>query len=151
MLVGSIQFLKGFEDSQRNDSGISSTGIVSSSPEPKVLNVIDTIKETSKAPASSEKVETENTSENEHSTASQRELEIRIAATSTPSEKARSETRTPSASSEAINLLSPENGGHIIVADNKNWWPKTIDGDEKHWEYLGIGVDNHWAVLWIQG
>ena len=44
-----------------------------------------------------------------------------------------------------INLLVAENGGHVIVATNDRW-PYTIDGDEKNWQYIDIGVTGSWAV-----
>lgn len=44
-----------------------------------------------------------------------------------------------------INLLAAENGGHVIVATNDRW-PYTIDGDEKNWQYIDIGVTGSWAV-----
>jgi TIR domain len=40
-----------------------------------------------------------------------------------------------------VNLLSPENGGQVLVATNDRW-RYTIDGDEKNWQYL----DDGWAV-----
>lgn len=144
LAIASSQFLKGSEDSQR--SGSSAIGVVTPPPANNMLNVVDTIKEASKAPTNSERAQTENTVDNERSTVSQQKPEIRVATSNATSEKARNEIRIPSASSGVINLLSPENGGHIIVADNSTYWPKTIDGDEKHWEYLGIGVDDRWAV-----
>ena len=54
---------------------------------------------------------------------------------------------TPSAQSQSavINLLSPENGGHVIVATNDRW-RYTIDGDEKIWQYIDVGVLGSWAV-----
>src|SRR4030095_10251340 len=48
-------------------------------------------------------------------------------------------TRIPSASSAVINLLSPENGGQIIVADTKDW-SYTIDGNDKSYGYIGQWV-----------
>lgn len=51
---------------------------------------------------------------------------------------------TPSSTS-AINLLSSENGGHIIVATNDRW-RYAIDGDENNWEYIDSGVFGGWAV-----
>ena len=47
--------------------------------------------------------------------------------------------------SSVINLLSPENGGQVIVATNDQW-RYTIDGDEKNWRYIDIGVLGGWAV-----
>jgi hypothetical protein len=47
--------------------------------------------------------------------------------------------------SSVINLFSPENGGQIIVATNDQW-RYTIDGDEKNWRYIDIGVLGSWAV-----
>ena len=47
--------------------------------------------------------------------------------------------------SSVINLLSPENGGQVIVATNDQW-RYTIDGDEKNWRYIDIGVLGSWAV-----
>jgi hypothetical protein len=47
--------------------------------------------------------------------------------------------------SSAMNLLSAENGGHVIVATNDRW-PYAIDGDEKNWQYIDIGVVGSWAV-----
>jgi hypothetical protein len=44
-----------------------------------------------------------------------------------------------------MNLLAAENGGHVIVATNDRW-PYTIDGDEKNWQYIDIGVTGSWAV-----
>jgi hypothetical protein len=45
----------------------------------------------------------------------------------------------------AINLLSQENGGHVIAATNDRW-VYTIDGDEKNWQYLDVGLVGAWAV-----
>ncbi len=142
LLVGSILFLKSLEDSQMSGSKTSPTMMVTPASERKVGHAVDT----SQVPASGETAETEGTAANEPSTANQRELELRVAVSSSARGNTRSETRTPSASSGAINLLAQENGGHILVADNNHYWPKTIDGDEKKWEYLGIGVEGHWAV-----
>jgi hypothetical protein len=47
--------------------------------------------------------------------------------------------------SSVINLLSPENGGQVIVATNDRW-RYTIDGDEKNWQYIDVGVLGSWAV-----
>ena len=47
--------------------------------------------------------------------------------------------------SSVINLLSAENGGHVIVATNDRWL-YAIDGDEKNWQYIDIGVVGSWAV-----
>jgi TIR domain len=51
---------------------------------------------------------------------------------------------TPSRSS-VMNVLSAENGGHVVVATNDRW-PYAIDGDEKNWQYIDIGVAGSWAV-----
>jgi hypothetical protein len=45
----------------------------------------------------------------------------------------------------AINLLSQENGGHVVAATNDRW-VYTIDGDEKNWQYLDVGLVGAWAV-----
>lgn len=140
LALASIQFFQESRDSQGNGSGPSPTRVNTSSTK---SNAVDPVKKTSPDPPSTKRAETGNTIGNEPSTVSQREPESRITASSAT---AKSESRTASAGSETINLLSSENGGHIIVADNREWWPKTIDGDEKRWEYLGIGVDNHWVV-----
>jgi hypothetical protein len=47
--------------------------------------------------------------------------------------------------SSVMNLLSAENGGHVIVATNDQWL-YAIDGDEKNWQYIDIGVVGSWAV-----
>jgi hypothetical protein len=47
--------------------------------------------------------------------------------------------------SSVINLVSAENGGHVIVGSNDRW-SYTIDGDEKNWQYIDIGVLGSWAV-----
>jgi hypothetical protein len=47
--------------------------------------------------------------------------------------------------SSVLNLLSAENGGHVVVATNDRW-PYAIDGDEKNWQYIDIGVTGSWAV-----
>jgi hypothetical protein len=47
--------------------------------------------------------------------------------------------------SSVINLFSPENGGQVIVATNDQW-RYTIDGDEKNWRYIDVGVLGSWAV-----
>ena len=54
---------------------------------------------------------------------------------------------TPSTQSQSsgINLLSPENGGHVIVATNDRW-RYAIDGDEKNSQYIDVGVLGSWAV-----
>jgi TIR domain len=53
----------------------------------------------------------------------------------------------PSAQSQssAINLLSPENGGQVIVATNERWH-FAIDGDEKNWQYIDAVPFGGWAV-----
>jgi hypothetical protein len=53
----------------------------------------------------------------------------------------------PSAQSRSsvMNVLSAENGGHVVVATNDRW-PYAIDGDEKNWQYIDIGVAGSWAV-----
>jgi hypothetical protein len=48
--------------------------------------------------------------------------------------------------SPVINLLSAEYGGHVVVATNDSW-RQTIDGDEKSWQYIDIGVAGSWAVF----
>jgi hypothetical protein len=60
-------------------------------------------------------------------------------ATPTAASEKPGDKRMPSASPAVFNLLSPENGGHLIVADNKNW-SYTIDGEDS-WGYIG-----EWAV-----
>jgi hypothetical protein len=47
--------------------------------------------------------------------------------------------------STVINLLSAENGGHLVAATNDQW-RSAIDGDEKSWQYIDIGVVGSWAV-----
>ena len=47
--------------------------------------------------------------------------------------------------SSVMNVLSAENGGHVVVATNDRW-PYAIDGDEKNWQYIDIGVVGSWAV-----
>jgi len=47
--------------------------------------------------------------------------------------------------SSVLNLLSAENGGHVVVATNDQW-PYAIDGDEKNWHYIDVGVTGSWAV-----
>lgn len=47
--------------------------------------------------------------------------------------------------SSVMNLLAAENGGHVVVATNDRW-PYAIDGDEKNWQYIDIGVVGSWAV-----
>lgn len=47
--------------------------------------------------------------------------------------------------SSVMNLLCAENGGHVIVATNDRWL-YAIDGDEKNWQYIDIGVVGSWAV-----
>jgi hypothetical protein len=49
------------------------------------------------------------------------------------------------ASAAVMNLLAAENGGHVVAATNDRW-PYTIDGDEKNWQYIDIGVTGSWAV-----
>lgn len=49
------------------------------------------------------------------------------------------------ASAAVVNLLAAENGGHVVAATNDRW-PYTIDGDEKTWQYIDIGVTGSWAV-----
>ncbi|HEY7316916.1 MAG TPA: TIR domain-containing protein [Candidatus Binatia bacterium] len=53
--------------------------------------------------------------------------------------------RSAQAPTSATNLLSAENGGHVIVGTNDQW-VSTIDGDEKNWQYIDIGVVGSWAV-----
>ena len=54
---------------------------------------------------------------------------------------------TPSTQSQSsvINLLSPENGGQVIVATNERWH-YAIDGDEKNWHYIDAVPFGGWAV-----
>lgn len=52
---------------------------------------------------------------------------------------------SPTPAQSATNLLSAENGGHVVVATNDRW-PYAIDGDEKNWQYIDIGVVGSWAV-----
>ena len=47
--------------------------------------------------------------------------------------------------SSVMNLLSAENGGHVVAATNDQW-SSAIDGDEKNWHYIDIGVVGSWAV-----
>jgi TIR domain len=47
--------------------------------------------------------------------------------------------------SSATNLLAAENGGHVVAATNDRW-PYAIDGDEKNWQYIDVGVAGSWAV-----
>jgi hypothetical protein len=47
--------------------------------------------------------------------------------------------------SSLMNVLSTENGGHVVAATNDRW-PYAIDGDEKNWHYIDIGVAGSWAV-----
>lgn len=47
--------------------------------------------------------------------------------------------------SSVMNVLSAENGGHVVVATNDQW-SYAIDGDEKNWQYIDIGVVGSWAV-----
>jgi TIR domain len=47
--------------------------------------------------------------------------------------------------SSIINLLSPENGGHVIVATNEQW-RSAIDGNETTWQYIDVGIVGSWAV-----
>jgi hypothetical protein len=47
--------------------------------------------------------------------------------------------------SSVMNVLSAENGGHVVVATNDRW-AYAIDGDEKNWQYIDIGVAGSWAV-----
>ena len=47
--------------------------------------------------------------------------------------------------SSATNLLAAENGGHVVAATNDRW-PYAIDGDEKNWQYIDVGVAGAWAV-----
>ena len=49
------------------------------------------------------------------------------------------------AQSAGMNLLAAENGGHVVVATNDRWL-YAIDGDEKNWQYIDIGVAGSWAV-----
>ena len=43
------------------------------------------------------------------------------------------------------NLLSSENGGHVVAATN-DAWRYAVDGDERNWHYIDIGVTGSWAV-----
>ena len=54
---------------------------------------------------------------------------------------------TPSTQSQSspINLLSPGNGGQIIVATNDQW-RYAIDGDENNWRYIDAVPFGGWAV-----
>jgi hypothetical protein len=61
--------------------------------------------------------------------------------------KATSPTKSQSS---VINLLSPENGGQVIVATNDRW-RYTIDGDEQNWRYIDEGFFGGWAVYGFRG
>ena len=65
-------------------------------------------------------------------------LEDRAASVAKPSPSTKSQ-------SSVINLLSPENDGHVIAATNDQW-PSTIDGNEKTWVYVDVGSVGSWAV-----
>lgn len=62
-----------------------------------------------------------------------------------PADSLAKPARSAQASAAMMNLLVAENGGHVIVATNDRW-PYTIDGDEKNWQYIDIGVTGSWAV-----
>jgi TIR domain-containing protein len=62
-----------------------------------------------------------------------------------PADSLAKPARSAQESAAAMNLLVAENGGHVIVATNDRW-PYTIDGDEKNWQYIDIGVTGSWAV-----
>jgi TIR domain len=47
--------------------------------------------------------------------------------------------------SAVTNLLAAENGGHVVAATNDRW-PYAIDGDEKNWQYIDVGLAGSWAV-----
>jgi hypothetical protein len=47
--------------------------------------------------------------------------------------------------SSVMNVLSAENGGHVVVATTDRW-TYAIDGDEKNWQYIDVGVTGSWAV-----
>lgn len=141
ILGGAVQFLKSLEGFERSVSETSRSAVAPPS-EASTRKAVDTTKRSELR----EKGETQYIANKNHSAVSQQNPEIHIATSTAPLEKVKSETPAIATSSGAINLLSQENGGHIVVADNKEWWPKTIDGDEKRWEYIGIGVDNHWVV-----
>jgi hypothetical protein len=51
----------------------------------------------------------------------------------------------PTGMAAPINLLSAENGGHVVVATNDRWL-YAIDGDERNWQYIDTGVVGAWAV-----
>jgi hypothetical protein len=60
-----------------------------------------------------------------------------------------SKTKTVSAGqprARVMNLLSAEHGGQVVAATNDRW-RHTIDGDEKSWQYIDIGVTGSWAVF----
>lgn len=46
---------------------------------------------------------------------------------------------------DGMNLLGAENGGHVVAATNE-LWRHAIDGDEKNWQYIDIGVNGAWAA-----
>jgi hypothetical protein len=98
-----------------------------------------------RAPVAPAEKPTENLADNQQSTVAQPEVASPVATPPATSEKSGSEKRTASDRPAVINLLSPENGGHIIVADNDRWLG-TIDGDEKNMKFrLPVRV-GPWAV-----
>jgi hypothetical protein len=83
----------------------------------------------------------------------QRNMQSSSAPTRAGEEPSSSEVKTPAAGqsrSRVMNLLSAEHGGHVVVATNDSW-RQTIDGDEKSWQYIDIGVAGSWAVFAFKG
>ncbi len=67
------------------------------------------------------------------------------APSATPGEAARPAGQPePSQNPTAINLLSPENGGQLILAPNKAW-SVTIDGQEDQFEEVQVGEEAVYA------
>lgn len=58
-------------------------------------------------------------------------------------------TLSTQSQSSRTNLLSPENGGHVIAATNDQWL-STIDGNERVWQYIDTGIVGSWAVYGFQ-
>jgi hypothetical protein len=135
---------------EKNESGISSSGIIIPPVEPKEV-------ETS-LPLVQSEMPIENTANNEQSMVDQ---QASTAATPTAaSEKSMGDTRIPSASPVVIDLLSSENGGHIIIADTEGW-SSSIDGNENsysnvlRWVVYGFKNDKPATFdtfkVWIPG
>jgi TIR domain len=119
--------------SQKNEARVSELSVATPPPESKPAEMpVSAVANPAEQPP-------EATADEQQSKVDQHKPASSVARPTATSQKSRSEKRIPSASSAVINLLSPENGGQIIVADTKDW-SYTIDGNDKSYGYIGQWV-----------